>query len=133
MGLRVSIQAKLIALFKVNTFEVVQYDGNGVPSVGHGFETPKVVCNEVAASIEANTGQDTNYSLKDWSFDMILSFGKEVDFSNFIGSLADMTFSENNVVANVKIGHSVVIQHPVRQGAHSGSEIRFNINVNTRR
>lgn len=134
MGLRVDIQSKLIGLFKVNTYEIVDYNTDGIPTVGHGNETPGVECNETTASIATQPGQSTKNRLLNWTFDIICSFENEVDFSNFISDLEDISYTYNDeILVKVSIGNNVNVQHPPREGAHSGTQLRFNILVNTRR
>ncbi len=95
MGLRTTIQARLIALFKVDSFEIVEYT-NGIPSVGHGTETPIVVCNEVSAGIVAGTGGHTTYDLTGWTYDLRCEFKTEVDHSDLIESLENITFAADD-------------------------------------
>ncbi len=131
MGVRTEIQAKLIALFKVDTFELVQYDTNGIPSVGHGTETPEVLCNEISANLVAGTGQSTTYTLDKWNFDLICNFQHEVDYSNFIFGLENMSFVNVDETKQVQItvGNNILITHPVTQGGHTGTQLRFNVNA----
>jgi len=134
MGFRVDVQAKLIALFKVNTFETVKYDANGIPSVGHGTEIPTIVCNEISSGITPGSGSSTTYNLTGWIFDLICSFTTEVDFSNFIESLENMTYNiDNRHRAEITLGSNVGIQHPTREGAQNGTDLRFNISVNIKK
>lgn len=133
MGLRTTIQARLIALFKVDSFEVVTY-ADDIPSVGHGTETPTVTCNEVSAGIEAGIGGSTTYDLKNWAFDLLCDFKKEVDFSDFIESLENMSFSaDDNHLVVVTVGSNVIANHPPRQGAHGGTQLRFSINIDIKK
>ena len=134
MGLRTTIQARLIALFKVDNFEVVTYDVDGIPSVGAETETPTVVCNEVSAGIEAGIGGHTTYNLTGWAFDLLCDFKAEVDYSDFIESLENMSFSiDANHLATITAGSTVIVNHPPRQGAHGGTQLRFSINVDIKK
>lgn len=133
MGLRTTIQARLIALFKVDSFEIVKYS-DGIPSVGHGTETPTVVCNAVSAGITAGTGGHTTYDLTGWIFDLRCDFKNEVDYSDFIESLENMSFAvDDNHLAQITIGSNVIVNHPPQQGAHNGTQLNFNINVDIKK
>ena len=133
MGLRTSIQARLIALFKVDQYEIVTY-ANGIPSVGHGTETPKVVCNETSAGIVAGTGHSTTYTLDGWAFDLICDFKNEVDYSDFIDNLENLSYAvDNDHLAEIVIGSTVIVEHPPQQGTHNGTQLRFGINVDIKR
>jgi hypothetical protein len=135
MALRVDIQNKLISLFKVDSYEIVKYNAvTGLASVGHGTETPGVECNETTATIVTQEGQSTKNRLLNWTFVILCSFKNEVDFSDFILGLENMSYSySNEIKVIITIGNNVNVQHPPRQGAHNGSELSFNITVNTRR
>ena len=130
MGVRTDIQSKLIALFKVNQYEVVSYDSNGIPSVGAERETPRIVCNEVSAIMGTEAGSSVTQTLSGWVFDMILTFGQEVDYSDHIMSLDNLSYAYSDEIAVIMaIGNSILVTHPVMQGGHTGTELRFNINV----
>ncbi len=133
MGLRTSIQARLIGLFKVNQYEIVTYT-DGIPSVGHGMETPKVICNETSAGILAGVGSSTTYSLDGWAFDLICDFKNEIDYSDFIDSLENLSFAvDNEHLATITIGNTVIVEHPPQQGLHNGTQLRFGINVDIKK
>jgi len=133
MGLRTTIQARLIALFKVDSFEIVKYT-DSIPSVGHGTETPIVVCNEVSAGVSAGTGGHTTYDLTGWTFDLRCSFKNEVDYSDFIESLENLSFAaDDEHLVQVIIGSNVIVNHPPQKGAHNGTELNFNINVDIKK
>ncbi len=134
MGVRTDIQARLIALFKVKQYEVVSYDGDGVPSVTGEKITPTVLCNEISAIMGSNAGQVVTQTLTGWVFDLILNFDREVDYSDFILSLDNLSYPYNDTIAvQITIGNSILVSHPVMQGGHTGTELRFNINVNIKK
>ncbi len=127
MGVRVTIQAKLIALFKVNEYEVVTYT-DGVPSVTGDKLTPtSIVCNETAASFEASPSG--GQVLTGWAFDVMCDFTKEVDYSDFLISMDNMSFVSNNLLIIITVGNGVLVAHPPQQGSHSGTQLRFNVNA----
>lgn len=134
MGLRIDIQSRLIALFKVNSYEIVEYDNDGLPSVGHGNETPGVECNETSASFAPAVGQSTKQNLLSWSFEIDCNFKNEVDFSDFLLSLDNLSYAySDTLLVTITIGNNITVQHPVRAGGHTGTDLRFNITVNTKR
>jgi len=126
MGVRTTIQAKLIALFKVNEYEVVTYT-DGVPSVGEERLTPNVICNETAAAFEPSPSG--GQVLTGWVFDVMCDFTKEVDYSDFLISLDNMSFVVGELAVLITIGNGVLVAHPPQQGSHSGTQLRFNINA----
>ena len=130
MGVRTDIQAKLIALFKVKEYEVVEYDSDGIPSVTGEKITPRVLCNDVSAIMQAEAGHVVTQTLSGWVFDLILTFEQEVDYSDYILSLNNLSYAYSNDLSVIMaIGNSILVTHPVMQGAHNGTELRFNINV----
>lgn len=127
MGVRVTIQAKIIALFKVKEYEVVKYT-DGVPSVTGETLTPSVVCNETAAAFQASPSG--GQVLTGWNFDVMCDFTKEVDYSDFLISMDNMSFNiGNDILVIITVGNGVLVAHPTQQGDHTGSQLRFNINA----
>ena len=134
MGVRTDIQAKLIALFKVNEYEVVSYDELGIPSVGETKETPIVVCNEISANLSSNVGQTNTLLLTGWSFELRLNFQQEVDYSDFVLGLSNISYAYNSdTLVAVNLGSSILVNHPVREGGHTGTELVFNLNVDIKK
>jgi hypothetical protein len=134
VGVKVDIQAKLIALFKVNEYEVVSYNGDtGIPSVTGEKETPKVQCNETNAIMETDPASKTQV-LSGWVFDVILDFEEEVDYSDYIMSLDNLSYAYSNTISvQVTIASNILVTHPVTQGGHHGTQLRFNINVSIKK
>lgn len=134
MGLRVEVQKKLITLFREGSFPSVSYNSEGIPSVG-GNLVPSVICNEVASGIQPQTGMmGRTYNLSGWSFEVICTFSKEVDISDFIlNELKDLQTNINSSIIQIKVGSSLVVKHPPRQGATEGTILQMNFNVETRR
>ena len=133
MGLRTEIQADLIAHFKVDTFEIVGYT-DGIPAVTGSNETPSVICNETSAIISVDT-QENKYTLDKWVFDVILTFVHEVDYSDFIFGLSNMTkaYENESRLAMIALSGNILVAHPVQQGGHNGTELRFSVNVDIKK
>jgi hypothetical protein len=136
MALGVEVQKKLIALFGVDTYDVVAYDEDGIPSAT-GTEAPKVICNDTSASFKRDEGHSNEFCIKDWTYDVTLQFKSEVDFADTLMSidLSNLNFDYKNetILIDVSISNNVNISQPVKHGRHSGTELRFNIVVNSRR
>lgn len=136
MSLRVDIQKKLIELFRAGTFYPVTYDVSGIPTASSEKLAPStVLCNESSASIAAKAdGQGLGYQFAGWSFTVYLNFTKEIDYSEFVlNELKDVIVNSGVVMATASIGGSVIVKHPPRQGAETGTELQFNISIKTRR
>jgi hypothetical protein len=83
MGLRITVQKRIIDLFKAGTFPVVTYTGD-IPEASDETLVPTVICNEVAASLLPKSGAEKGYIFGSWAFEVYCSFGKEVDVSEFL-------------------------------------------------
>ena len=134
MGLRVEIQKQLLTLFKAGPFPGVTYDVSGVPTAGASV-TPSVICNEVSSAIIAKaTGTGIGYDFSGWSFQVICEFVQEIDYSDFIlTKLQDLCFTSGQIMVTAHVGSSIVVKHPPRQGALTGTILEFNFNIKTRR
>ncbi len=130
MGVRTDIQARLIALFKVQEYEIVSYNAAGVPSTDETKEMPGVQCNEISATMDAPAGSAGTLVLTGWVFDVILDFKNEIDYSDFILSLGNMSYAyDDDILVQITFGSTILISHPPTQGGHNGTQLRFNINV----
>ena len=70
----------------------------------------------------------------DQILDLLCDFKAEVDYSDFIESLENMSFSiDANHLATITAGSTVIVNHPPRQGAHGGTQLRFSINVDIKK
>ena len=136
MGLRVEIQNKIRDLFEGQNFEIVKYNKTTRKAYIDGNETPTVEVNEISNSPVLKLGANTGYVFEGWTFEVILNFNNEIDFSNFILDLdtSKLNFVYNNTikVENI-VSNRISVDHPARQGHHSGSQIKLNINITLRR
>lgn len=135
---RVQIQTNIIEVVSAGTFPVVEYDDDThLPIEPTENAVPKtIVCNEVAAGISANkeySAMSLKYVLRDWRFECIIEFNKEVSLSSFIEELSPIKFATGGgLVADITFG-DMQVEHPVRQGSHSGTRVTFGLTVQTRR
>ena len=84
----------------------------------------------MSANFDANVGQVGTQKLRGWTFDLICNFNCEVDYSDFLLSLDNMSYAYNdNLLVVINIGNSILVQHPVRESSATGSQLRFNIIV----
>lgn len=134
MGLRVNIQTLFIETFKVEQFDIVTYNSEGIPSVTGSKEEPVVECNEVSNIVEATIGQGSGYIFKSWTFEVICSFKNEIDYSDFVLGLGNLTFTYNDaILVEISMDGSIAVKHPPRNLSHNGSEIKFIFNVNLKK
>lgn len=135
MSLRVDIQKRLIDLFKKGDFPVVKYDSSGIPSVADEKLIPAVLCNELSTGlVQKADSQGLGYVFNNWAFAVYCEFKKEVDLTGFIlDDLKDITFNSSGYLITASVGGSVVIKHPPRQGAETGTVAQFNFNIKIRR
>lgn len=132
MGLRVEIQKRLIALFRV-PFDKVVYNSEGIPSI-EGTEIPKVLCNEVSGSLQAETNTAKKYSIKNWSFEVLLDFSQEVDTSDILMNLPLVSFSYNDVILVKATENSgMTANHPVHQGSTAGTQVKISFTFGTKK
>jgi hypothetical protein len=130
MGLRIDIQQKLIDLFKVDTYEIVDYDTDGNPSLTGNKETPKVECNEISCIVTSQPGK--GYVFRGWLFEVFLDFKHEIDYSDMLLGLDNLSYSYNDeVLVEVTMDDNISVKHPPRNLSHNGTQmnIKFNINL----
>lgn len=140
MGLRIAIQKKLIETFKAGTFTAVKYDPTGLPEAGDRL-TPTVTCNETSATIMARASggvsdKGMGYTFAGWAFEVICEFDQEIDYSDFVlNELQDIIFADDasQSLVSAIVGNSIVVSHPPRQGAHTGTVLKFIFNIKNRR
>lgn len=135
---RVAIQTKIIETVMSGTFPIVNYDDDThLPIEPTENDIPKaVICNETNAGLSASkaySAMSTKFVLRDWRFECITEFNKEVSLSSFAEELSPIKFTtEGGLIAEITFG-DMQFEHPVRQGAHSGTKVIFGLTVQTRR
>jgi hypothetical protein len=129
MGLRIDIQQRLIDLFKVDTYEIVDYV-DGSPTLTGATETPKVECNEISCIVASEPGK--GYVFRGWIFEVFLDFKHEIDYSDMILGLGNLSYSYNDeILVQMIMDDNISVKHPPRNLSHTGTQmnIKFNINL----
>lgn len=142
--LKVIVQTKILETVAAGTFYPVTYapsEKEGidvkVPTLGVTPVKPgSILCNETSAGLTDSSKQNSRakgYSLRNWRFECNLSFAVEVSLTYFFTNEAkDITFEVDGFMVSVSLA-DYTVEHPVRQGGHTGTKATVGFTVNSRR
>lgn len=137
MTIKIDIQKAIIQAVKAGTFPEVKYDGDTTePYLTGENATPVVWVNETQGSITddlSKSSRSKEFEIDKWTFESVIKFPVEVDLTEFLrNEISELRFNSNGVLVTVKAG-AFIVEHPVTQGAQTGTQLNLTLNANTRR
>jgi len=142
--IRIVVQTKILEVLSTGTYFPVTYAASikegidvKVPTVGTTPVKPsQILCNETSAGlsdVSKFNSRGKGYSLRNWRFECNMSFAVEVSLSYFFTNEAkELTFEADGFLVSVSLA-DYTVEHPVQQGAHTGTKTTVGFTVNSRR